>query len=64
MKKNYITPTMQSMELQHVQLLTGSGVTSSNGFDIPFGGIDSDGTLPPGSRELENVLGLPGFVFE
>lgn len=56
MKKSYITPIMQSMELQPVQLLTGSGVTGSNGFDIPFGGIDADGTLTPGSRELENVF--------
>ena len=62
MKKIYITPTMESVEYQPVQLLSGSGVVGDNG--IPFGGIDVDGTLPPGARGLENMLGLPGFVFE
>ena len=62
MKKRYITPTMESMEYQPVMLLTGSGVVGNNG--IPFGGIDVDGTVTPGSRELDDLLNLPSFVFE
>ena len=53
---------MESMEYQPVMLLTGSGVVGNNG--IPFGGIDVDGTVTPGSRELDDLLNLPGFVFE
>ncbi len=62
MKKRYITPMMESMEYQPVTLLTGSGVVGDNG--IPFGGIDTEGTVTPGSRELDNLFGLPGSVFE
>jgi hypothetical protein len=64
MKKIYMTPMMETMEIKPVVLLTGSNaITGNEGFDIPFGGLD-DGTLPPGARELQNTLGLPGFVFE
>ena len=63
MKKIYMTPMMETMEIKPVVLLTGSGVNALDG-GIPFGGIDVDGTLPPGVRELQNTLGLPGFVFE
>jgi hypothetical protein len=62
MKKSYITPAMESMEFQPVELLNASGVSGSNG--ITYGGVDLDGTVTPGSRELEDVLGLPGFIFE
>lgn len=44
-------------------LLSVSGVTGNNGFDIPFGGVD-DGTLPPGVRELQDQLDLPDFELE
>jgi len=63
MKKIYTTPTVETMEVKPMALLSVSGVTGNNGFDIPFGGVD-DGTLPPGVRGLQNQLGLPGFVFE
>ncbi len=62
MKKIYVIPAMEVVEVKPMTLLSGSGVVGDNG--IPFGGIDVDGTVTPGSRELENVLGLPGFVFE
>jgi hypothetical protein len=60
-KKEYMTPTMDVVEIEKVTLLAGSGVTSD---EIGFGGIDEEGTLDPAAPELIPGLGLPGFFFE
>lgn len=59
-KREYMTPTMDVVEIEKVTLLAGSGVTST---DIDFGGIDEGGTLDPDAPGL-NDFGLPGFFFE
>ena len=45
---------MQVMKIDNVQLLSGSGVASSNG--TGYGGVDSEGTLDPSAREMLEVL--------
>lgn len=66
MKKNaYITPDIQEVKIDNVQLLSGSGVTSDNGID--FGGIDQEGTIDPSAPELPELPEMPGmsdFVFK
>ena len=59
-KKEYMTPTMDVVEIEKVTLLAGS--VTSNGVDIDgFGGID-DGTHDPAAPDLEDILGLPDFL--
>ena len=58
-KKEYMTPTMDVVEIEKMTLLAGSGV-SSNGID--YGGVDDGGTLDPASPDLEDILGLPDFL--
>lgn len=53
-KKDYMTPTMDVVEIENVRLLTGSGVTSDV---IDFGGIDEGGILDPAAP-----LGLDDMV--
>ena len=66
MKKIYIAPTVEVMEVKANQLLMASGVTSDNG--IPFGGVDEGGTLdpaaPPGLPSMGELVGLPDFIFK
>ena len=57
-KKEYMTTTMDVVEIEKMTLLAGSGV-SSNGID--YGGVD-DGTHDPASPDLEDILGLPVFL--
>lgn len=47
MKKTYIAPLTETSNLELSALMAGS-VTSPNG--IGYGGVDTDGTLRPGSR--------------
>ena len=49
MKKTYIQPCMEEMQAQAVQMLAVSGVIGSNG--IGYGGVDSDGSLNPETKE-------------
>ena len=58
-KKEYMTPTMDVVEIEKVTLLAGSGVTSE---DIGYGGID-DGGLDPDAPTLEGLIGLPDMFF-
>jgi hypothetical protein len=61
-KKEYMTPTMDVVEIKNMTLLAGSGVTSD---EIDFGGIDEGGTLDPAAPPgLLPNMGLPSFVFE
>lgn len=63
-KKEYMTPTMDVVEIKNMTLLAGSGVTSVDP-DIDFGGIDEGGTLDPAAPPgLLPNMGLPSFVFE
>lgn len=59
-KKEYMTPTMDVVEINKVTLLAGSGVTSE---DIGFGGTDDGGALDPDAPTLEGLTGLPDFFF-
>lgn len=58
-KKEYMTPTMDVVEIEKVTLLAGSGVT---GDGIGYGGIDDTGGLDPDAPTLEGT-GLPDFFF-
>ncbi len=59
-KKEYMTPTMDVVEINKVTLLAGSGVTSD---EIGFGGVDDTGGLDPDAPTLEGLTGLPDFFF-
>ena len=48
-KKEYIAPSMDVVEIKNMQLLAGSGVTSTG---IDYGGVDNDGTLDPSAPGL------------
>ena len=39
--KEYITPSVEAVEIEDMQLLAGSGVTAE---DIEYGGVDEDGS--------------------
>ncbi len=43
-KKEYIAPLTEMVEIENMQLLTGSGVTADG---IDYGGVDDEGTLDP-----------------
>ena len=58
-KKEYMTPTMDVVEIEMATLLTGSGGVTSDGID--FGGTDDIGTLDPEAPTLENLLELQDF---
>ena len=62
MKKEYMTPTTEITIIETQALLTGSGGITSP--DLPgldgFGGIDTDGSLTPSSREFEDLEKLLG----
>jgi len=60
-RKEYMTPTMDVVEIEKVTLLAGSGVVSD---EIGFGGIDEGGTLDPATPPGLPDLGLPNFVFQ
>ena len=49
-KKEYMTPTMDVVEINGVTLLTGSDGVTSDGID--FGGTDDFGSLDPDLRTL------------
>lgn len=58
-KKEYMTPTMDVVEIEKVTLLAGSGVT---GDGIGYGGIDDTGGLDPDAPTLDGS-GLTDFFF-
>ena len=43
-KKEYMTPSMELIDMDALTLLAGSGVTSD---DIGYGGVDENGELDP-----------------
>ena len=53
-KKEYMTPSLEVVEIEEVTLLAGSGVTSDG---IYFGGTDNDGTHDSDAPTLEGLLG-------
>lgn len=53
-KMEYIAPTMEQIELRPMQLLSGSGVNSSD-YGIEYGGVDVGGTIDPAAPELSNL---------
>jgi hypothetical protein len=62
-KKEYMTPTMDVVEIEMMTLLAGSGVASEGTGDegIGFGGIDEGGTKDPASPDL---LDMTWFLFD
>ena len=48
MKKIYITPAMKAAAMEMENLMTDSGVVSTQG--IGYGGVDEDGTIEPAAR--------------
>lgn len=58
-KKEYMAPTVEAIEIQTVQLLTGSNAITSTGLEdaILFGGED-DGTLDPAASLMPDLDGL------
>ena len=53
-KMEYIAPTMEQIELRPMQLLSGSGVNSSD-YGIEYGGVDVGGTIDPAAPELPDL---------
>ena len=51
MKKIYMTPDMEIVEVKPIQLLTGSG-EGVNGNGIPYGGVDEEGNMEPGAPSM------------
>ena len=58
MKKIYMTPELEEIEIKNNMSLLAGSVTSDNG--IGWGGID-DGTHEPSAPELPGT-GLPGSI--
>ena len=52
MKRQYITPTVMTVQAQAMQMLAASGVSSDKG--IGYGGIDGEGTKDPAARRRHN----------
>ena len=48
MKKRYITPAMKAAAMEMENLMTDSGVVSTQG--IGYGGVDEGGTIEPAAR--------------
>lgn len=56
MKKNYIIPCTEVLELRTEEMIAGSAFSEDPG--IPFGGIDIEGELDPESR-----IPMGNFIF-
>ncbi|MBR3434168.1 MAG: hypothetical protein IKH05_11610 [Bacteroidaceae bacterium] len=50
MKKRYIQPCMEEMHAEVAQMMAASVIGNN---DIGYGGIDSDGSLDPETKEYE-----------
>lgn len=59
-KKAYMAPTVEAIEIQTVQLLTGSNAITATGLEdaILFGGEDTDGTIDPSASLMPDLDGL------
>ncbi len=53
MKKRYITPAMKAAAMEMENLMTDSGVVSTQG--IGYGGVDEGGTIEPAAREYNGM---------
>ena len=53
MKRQYITPTVMTVQAQAMQMLAASGVSSDKG--IGYGGVDEGGTMDPSARRRKDV---------
>ena len=53
MKKIYITPAMKAAAMEMENLMTDSGVVSTQG--IGYGGVDEGGTIEPAAREYNGM---------
>jgi len=55
MKKMYIAPVAREIKIENRGILMGSfdnNAIKSNKGDIKYGGVDLDGTLDPGARDM------------
>ena len=53
MKKRYITPAMKAASMEMENLMTDSGVVSTQG--IGYGGVDEGGTIEPAARDYNGM---------
>ena len=53
MKKRSITPAMKAAAMEMENLMTDSGVVSTQG--IGYGGVDEGGTIEPAAREYNGM---------
>ena len=57
-KKEYMTPAMETIKIQNVQILSGSGVGAvmdDASLDVLFGGVDVDGLLDPAASDMPDL---------
>ena len=59
MKKIYMTPEVEVVQIKTPVLLTGSIGSVDLGGLGGYGGIDEEGDIIPSSRLLDDLLGIP-----
>lgn len=59
MKKIYMTPEMEMVQIKTPVLLTGSIGSEELGGLGGYGGVDENGDNIPASRLLDDLLGVP-----
>ena len=61
MKKNYMTPSMEEIEIvSRTVLLAGSGIESNEGdYDIDYGGVDEGGVIDPDAHVFDDDFDDP-----
>jgi len=50
MKKNYITPAVETIEMNGNEVLASISDTIQSNNGIKYGGVDEDGTLDPSAK--------------
>lgn len=53
MKKNYVAPSAETLWVGLAMMIAASDPVNSNLLDdVPYGGVDEDGIVPPASRDF------------
>ena len=53
MKKNYVAPSAETLWVGLAMMIAASDPVNSNVLDdVPYGGVDEDGIVPPASRDF------------
>ena len=61
MKKTYINPEMEIVEIHTPMLLAGSDLNINSSIEDA---VDAGDVLAPGMEVGPNIPGVPGFIFE